>query len=368
MPYTPLNADQATLEVVGRTLRVKDASLDAGKVAPAATQYIDSSGFTIQHNNKPVVLIVLGGGFLQTYTAAIADGLVDGQELTLVLVDEHFADSIKILDGTNTLLRGDWVRGAPETWLRLVWRSSYSKWIEIGRDRGQGTETGLGAFAVGAGTASGDYAHAEGKNTYASGDYAHVEGESTTASGNYSHAEGFLTTASGLGSHAQGLLTTAIGDKSHAMGFLAVASLQGQFAQAAAQRATAGDAQFTRYTMRGTTIDAAAIELTAPARFTLNDDKVYACRINIAAMKADLSQSAWFNRMVLVSRGEGANDVTKVAEYTIQDIGSNSGAPPAGWAVTFTADDVNDSLKIEVTGAAATTVYWVAVIECVEVA
>ena len=42
-------------------------------------------------------------------------------------------------------------------------------------------------------TASGDYSHAEGRNTSATGNYSHAEGSETSATGDYSHAGGFYT-------------------------------------------------------------------------------------------------------------------------------------------------------------------------------
>ena len=41
--------------------------------------------------------------------------------------------------------------------------------------------------------ASGEYSHAEGRNTSATGNYSHAEGSETSATGDYSHAGGFYT-------------------------------------------------------------------------------------------------------------------------------------------------------------------------------
>ena len=73
-------------------------------------------------------------------------------------------------------------------------------------------------------TASGNYSHAEGNGTKAEGNYSHAEGNNTTASGENSHAEGNGTTASGRDSHAEGYGTTASGDSSHAEGYNTTAS------------------------------------------------------------------------------------------------------------------------------------------------
>ena len=90
--------------------------------------------------------------------------------------------------------------------------------------------SGKDASAFGTGTASGQYAHAEGYQTTAGGNSSHAEGYSTTASGFYAHAEGNQTTASGNASHAEGYNTTASGDYAHAEGHSTTAS--GDYAHA----------------------------------------------------------------------------------------------------------------------------------------
>lgn len=87
------------------------------------------------------------------------------------------------------------------------------------------------SFSVGGGTATGQYAYAEGKETTASGTASHTEGSETVALGSYSHAEGIGTTAENFAahvegsgtvaqaiSHAEGEYTKALGNYSHAEG------------------------------------------------------------------------------------------------------------------------------------------------------
>ena len=236
MPYTPLNADQATLEVIGRKLRVKDASLDAVKLAPAAVQTIDSSGFIIQHNNKPVVLITLYGlmlGYTSDETVAIADGAVDGQKLLLTLVDIGGGCLITIKNNANTKLHGDWARQFAGASLNLVWDANSSLWVETTRDKGNATDSGKSAFAVGDSIASGDYSFSAGSNTVASILYAVAFGYGTTAGG-----------CESLG-----------------MGRFGNARLESMFAQATGRFSSTGDAQATRTVVRRNTTNATPIEL-----------------------------------------------------------------------------------------------------------
>lgn len=67
-------------------------------------------------------------------------------------------------------------------------------------------------------TASGNWAHAEGRFSHADGTCAHSEGISSHASGDYSHSEGYGNTASGGRSHAEGYSTTASAPDSHSEG------------------------------------------------------------------------------------------------------------------------------------------------------
>lgn len=67
-------------------------------------------------------------------------------------------------------------------------------------------------------TASGQYAHSEGKITHADGDYSHAEGGSTEANGDYSHAEGDGTEANGVTSHTEGDHTIAGSKSQHVQG------------------------------------------------------------------------------------------------------------------------------------------------------
>ena len=79
----------------------------------------------------------------------------------------------------------------------------------------------VGAMSVAEGldtTASGNYSHAEGRDTVA-GLYCHAEGYETSATRGCSHAEGQKTVASGTDSHAEGCLTTSSGARAHAEGY-----------------------------------------------------------------------------------------------------------------------------------------------------
>ncbi|NIA07723.1 MAG: hypothetical protein GWP14_08865 [Actinobacteria bacterium] len=312
--------------------------IDARNIAEAEQVTVSSTNFTIQHNNKAVALITLGGSF-QSYvsdtTTAIADGVVDGQELTLVFKDLGFYNDITIKDNANTALRGDWYRTVTETWLKVVWDSAASQWIETIRDEGVGS---------------------------AAGERSHVEGSGTTASGRFSHAEGYNTIASGSYSHAEGKNTTASGVSSHAEGQDSIASLTGQYAHAGSKFSAAGDAQYSRFLMKGSTTDNTLTELTSPGRFTIDDEFSSACTVSVVARQDTGADSALFKRMVLIERTGG----TVALQGAVQTIGTDINPGSLG-GVTLSADDTNKSLKVQVQGAAAHNIRWVVVVEAVRV-
>lgn len=63
-----------------------------------------------------------------------------------------------------------------------------------------------------------NYAHAEGKNSYAGGEYSHVEGINNSTYSNGSHAEGQNNIAYAQGSHVEGFKNVSRGEYSHAEG------------------------------------------------------------------------------------------------------------------------------------------------------
>ena len=67
----------------------------------------------------------------------------------------------------------------------------------------------------------------------------------------------------------------------------------------------------------------------------------------------------------VIKRGANAASTTLVAAVTPTVIAQDAGA--ATWVVAVTADTTNGGIKVEVTGAAATTIRWVCKIETTEV-
>jgi hypothetical protein len=236
------------------------------------------------------------------------------------------------------------------------------------------TASGTNSSASGTGsTASGSASHAEGEETTASGQAAHAEGFHTVASGAFSHAAGFYTTANFTAARACGSRSRSSAGTSYAGGQFSVAHLVSQWSRGSGGvSGQSGTAQSSHISVFRRTTDATATELTlagiAPAsgsRIIILDGQTLSCLINIVGREENggANDHASFLRQVLIRR-EGS---TTQLVGSVQTLGTDIN--PAGWGgVTITADDTNESLKIEVTGAASTNIRWAAAVMTSEVA
>lgn len=242
---------------------------------------------------------------------------------------------------------------------------------------------GLGSHSIGQAshaegsynTVAGKFAHGEGHTTSASGEDSHAEGLATTASGEASHAEGFSTYATNTGAHSEGSYTTASGLYTHAGGHTAKATLRSQWARAGGEFSQPGDAQISLVTAMavtlGTTPVSMIIDLGAAIdnsnRIVIPNNTTYAVRVSVVARAPLGAAAAYFEYRALIQNNAGTTALVGTVQLVGSNIGSNGGAPPAGWAVTITADDANDALNIAVTGENLVIINWVARIELVEV-
>ena len=109
------------------------------------------------------------------------------------------------------------------------------------------------------------------------------------------------------------------------------------------------------------TTDATPAELILPSRFTLADEKAYACTVTILARADSGGIHAMYKRQAIIERTGG----TVALAGSVQTLGTDI-ETDAALDVALSTDDTNKSLKIEVTGKAATNLRWTAVIEAVE--
>jgi hypothetical protein len=228
--------------------------------------------------------------------------------------------------------------------------------------------SGFAAHAEGGRTtASGVYSHAEGRETTASGDDSHAEGLLTTSSGLYSHAEGTQTSASGFAAHAEGILTTASGLYSHAEGTRTSAS--GYSSHSGGINATSSHysewsrssypiGQYGIVSYVATTTNNTPTELFldgASERFTLIPNSIYTVKIQaVATIPATGNSKEWHGEGFLFKNISGTT--TAVGPTTLTS--TNTDAVITAAILLMTADNGNDSIKLEATGILVTTINW----------
>lgn len=145
----------------------------------------------------------------------------------------------------------------------------------------------------------------------------------------------------------------------------AVADHYGQNAQAAGDFVTPGDAQTSVLIARAETINTIPQEMYldgSAERLNLDDQDTWNFRIVIIARRTDADNEAasWIFDGAIDRNGATTALVAPVSKSILAK-------DSAAWDVDVTADDTNESLKIEVTGENAKTIRWVARIELTEV-
>jgi hypothetical protein len=186
-----------------------------------------------------------------------------------------------------------------------------------------------------------------------------VQEGTSSATGSNAHAEGESTTASAQGAHASGNYSTA--NKLY------------QRALSSGRFMTSGDSQYTEIVLRRATSDATPTELTIDGatpsgtiestsnRFICATGKTYACLVMIAGRRSD-GTSAFFLRQVMI-KSIGS---TVSLDGSVQTVGVDIN--PAGLsAPVITADNMNKSLVITVTGTIVTSIRWSATIQAQEI-
>ena len=321
--------------------------IDARNIREAATQTISANDFTLVHNNKSILLITTSGspfGRISSAVEAIADGVVIGQELTILFVTATSAN-FTILDNANTVLKGDWVRNdGEESWLKVVWDGS--NWVEVGRNRGDKNSVASGIESV-----------AEGIATTSTTGGSHAEGVSTTASGSPSHAEGSNTVASGSSSHAEGNTTAASGNGSHTQGLQSIAALYGEHAQASGRFAANGDAQRSVVLARIATTDETLTETFLDGvddLLTILDEYTYACKVTVVGRQDTGVDHFMGTYHVLIERTGGV--VALVG--AIDSYENNAGGWGAGGGLPVSILAGATNLEVWVEGLAGHNIRW----------
>lgn len=229
-----------------------------------------------------------------------------------------------------------------------------------------------------------------GSDNAASSDYATVSGgvsnvaasgNSVVAGGNSNYASGNTSTISGgSGNVASATFSIVSGGNSNVASGAAswipggvggtTRGLYGAYAYAAGWRAAAYDSQVIGQPVRRTTTDATPVSLATdgtPAATTvmvLPSDSTATCRAMVTAnsTSAGVVSMAGFDAIAIVKND---SSTITVSGGTCTAIGTADAALTTA-TCALVANGTLDSIEMQVTGVAATTVYWVAEVKCVQ--
>jgi hypothetical protein len=219
---------------------------------------------------------------------------------------------------------------------------------------------GVGAVSSGSGGPS----TAIGRLAIAFGAYSFAAGHGISGNGG-PEATGLYSTiiSQGYGSRK----STASGTAASIFGGVnALADKFGQDAYGFYGFAQIGDAQTSTLGFVGATADDAATEIflfnVTNQRAVVPATKTWAFVLTAVARSSSGTDNAMYVRRGMIKR-DGANNTTLVG--AVDAVYTNE--TNAAWDIDVSADDTNESLKVTVTGAAATNIRWVAKVELTEV-
>jgi hypothetical protein len=173
--------------------------------------------------------------------------------------------------------------------------------------------------------------------------------------------------ATGTNSVAIGSSSSAGAQHAIAFGPGTSATLYGQRAYANGTFATAGDAQASTYVMRNITSTATVTELFldgSATRLVMPNNSVWTFSILISGRRTDATGGgAGYRVDGVIRKDTTAASAALVGAVTKSILGETN----AAWDVTVSADTTNGALRVQVTGEAAKTIRWVAVVQTAEV-
>jgi hypothetical protein len=252
---------------------------------------------------------------------------------------------------------------------------------------GGGNNQATGAYSfIGGG---GDAGTASLRNA-ASGDWSFVGGGSqNTASGSFSSVLGggncsatgsFAVNLGGAGNASSGFGSTNLGGNGNiangtysvAGGFSSANRSIGSFAFASGSASRNGDAQAVLFVLRNATTDATPTVLTIGAgaagttnQVILPNNAAYHFRGSVIANVTGAANGAAWSFEGAIMRGANAASTVLIGAPVVNRIAASAGA--TAWTIAVTADTTNGGLAVTVTGAASTTIRWVAKLETTEV-
>jgi hypothetical protein len=245
-----------------------------------------------------------------------------------------------------------------------------------------GVAIGSGAIASGSGAVALTKSQASGTESFATsittnsasygstGAYSFTSGRFSLSQGAYSFVLGSTNLASSNFSGVIGTSSVSDADYAIAVGSEAKSSILYKYAYAGGSFGADGQAQTGTFVLRSDTTGATAEALTTnnstagtTNQVILPNNTAYAFSGTIVARQSAVTGTAcaaWKIEGLIRREGTAGTTVLVNSATTILD-------NTPGWGMALSADTTNGGLKIEVTGAAATNIRWVATINTSEV-
>jgi hypothetical protein len=98
------------------------------------------------------------------------------------------------------------------------------------------------------------------------------------------------------------------------------------------------------------------LDATATNRFTIAASTALAVDILLVARRSDTQDKWLVARRFLGIRRDGSNNTSLIG--SVQTLGTDQSDGSPSWTFALTADDTNEALQLEVTGAASETIQW----------
>lgn len=324
-------------------------------------------------NSATGAYATVGGGLNSTATGAqstVAGGQHNAAMNTSATVCGGFTNTAggsgaAVLGGANNVANGDGATIGGGSWntaggANATIAGGYSSIASNGGatvSGGQDNEASGQEATVGGGAENA----AGGTRCIVAGGYQNTAAgyETTVSGGAQNTASGQLATVSGGSENmASGPNSTIPG------GYGAATSHYAELAYAAGRFSVSGDAQTSTYVMRNTTWDETSVELMLDGLaypFTIASGRTVTFDILVVG-RSDAGASAGYQIQGVIENVSGATSF--IGTPTVTTLGEDVSA----WDVIVVADDSDDVLSIQVTGAASTTIRWVATARTVEVA
>jgi hypothetical protein len=321
----------------------------------------------------------IGGATLQNSEIIIDDAATQTQN-NVAIVNNHQGqtDSSVVITpkGTGAFILGQKPNGSTGGDAR----GSYAVDLQLTRGLPGQVAIGLQSVCLGANnTAFFDYGVAIGSDNASGGIGAIAIGTNNTSDGEGSVAIGDLNTAINTGSfslgascNSTGNFSNAIGDAANAngdystsIGFRSSADRYGQVAFANGRFAAIGDAQNSRFILRGQSTSTTARNLTltgltASGFLGIPVGKVMAMTINIAGISSLGAVAHYVRQYAVKNILETSTQV-----YAPVTIGTDF---PSGTSIALSVNDPDNTLRIVVTGTSGPAYWrWVATIDAVEI-